>query len=217
GWIAKGSMEVTENIIEGIVKNYTIYLALYSYKNSIYEIVMVGQGKGLDYKKEAFQIINSVRFNANNNKIIWKSHGLKIMDLDEWVSKSTKKNEIISWTHNKEPVILIISFNKKIKGKQDFKTEVKKAINDFRVYLIKISYKYEDFEIITGSVSKENTRAVVFHAVGKMNNKKIGVRKYYFTNKNHLYDVEIWYSKKDWEEGISKIVDKTLKSIEFER
>ncbi len=212
GWVAKGAYDLMEEIFAEKRDFYHVYVALYKYEGQVYELILLAKGEEKDIEAKALRIINNVRFVKESKPKTWKRFRVKISELPAWNINSTKGKQIISWNHQSEPVIFILSQVKKLAKSVTFKTEVRKAISRFRIHLLEINYKY-DYQIKVEKIGRK--RAVVFKAVGALDNKRVGIRKYYFKSKQFIYEAEIWYSKKDWDDGIGAIVNELMKTIGF--
>ncbi|MDH5680884.1 MAG: hypothetical protein OEZ36_04800 [Spirochaetota bacterium] len=213
-WMAKGKVEVIENVALQKIKYYQVYLALFQDAKHLYEIIILVDGEKLDVLKEIISIFRSFDLSDPSKTIVWQRFGLSIPHSENWIIQSGKERQIISWKHNKEPITLSLSLVGKLKGKSSKKSLISKDMNEFKMTLMEINYKF-DFDIRKEPVTKKKLKSRVLNIVGTINDKRLGVRKYYFSYKNYLYSALIWYDSKDWKGGIGDEVYKVLNSIEF--
>ncbi len=209
--LAHGYLEYSAKDIERHKRHYQIYLGLIRHQSVIYELIILGRGKDLSIDKSFWGIINSFKINNQYKNITWKRYGLLVREIPDWKVKSTSDKEIVKMIHTKIPLSLIISHLNKINSKKDFVYQVKKDMNSRLLYLKDAQYKFE-YEIL--SMKLLGKKSVVLHCVGSWNKNKLGLRRYYFSNNNHIYILEIGYSDKNWEK-FKKEFEKLLKNISF--
>ncbi len=215
-WIVKGEIESVEDFEKGKKVYHTVYLSLIAYKEKIYELILLGKDKNNDLEKEAVQIIIGIRQKQGGVKNYRERYGIRIYGQEDWNQRSTQRSQVINWSHKRMAIIVSVSLVKKMKNSKDFKEQVKRNINLYKINLTDAGVQY-DFELRKTKVTSKKKLAIIFHAVGVRKKKKIAIRKYYFAHKNYLYEMEILYESKDWKEGISKEVRKVLKAIQFTR
>ena len=214
GWMAKGKIEIIENVALEKLKYYQIYLALFQDTKHFYEIIILVEDEKLDILKECVSIFKSFELSTPRKSNEWQRFGLSIPHCKNWIIQSTQEKQIISWRHNKEPIMISLSLVGKLKNKSSEKSLISEDMNKFKMTLMEINYKF-DFDIRKEPVTKKKLESRVLNIVGTINDKRLGVRKYYFSHNNYLYSALIWYDTKDWKGGVGDEVYKIFNSIDF--
>ncbi len=212
-WFSKGSY-----VIKGIKGKrfdeiYNVYFALYRFGDKIYKLTILAGDNSKAFEQRIIGIINSLNFNKSFSKISYKRFGISITPPDSWSHRSTSNNQLVFISHISEPVVLSISIIKKLDSAKNTSLVIKKEINLFRINLMNIGYKYK-FKI-SGDRLANGKRVIVFSSVGIREKAPLGIKKYYFVNKGYLYDIEVCYNEKNWDDGIDKAVDEVFKSMKF--